>query len=130
MALSISIYHMFNLERSSGNITSNVLYSVKVHFKPQEVGNAREYGTCLLLGHRNRFRGRIWYLFDTTALQLRCYMPGIVVWPPYFPALFVLFSVYSKISLYKTNFMFFRHVTLGPCRRMCIQILLHSEHNP
>jgi len=72
---------------------------MKVHFKPKEVGNAREYCTCLLLGHRNKCRGRIWCLFDTTALQLHCYIPGIVVWPPYFPALIVLCSVYSKISL-------------------------------
>jgi len=79
MALSISIYRMCILEKDLGNITSSILYSMKVHFKPKEVGNAREYCTCLLLGHRNRFRGRIWCLFDTTALQLRCYIPGIVV---------------------------------------------------
>jgi len=52
---------------------------MKVYFKPKEVGNAREYCTCLLLGHRNRSRGRIWCLFDAIALQLHCYIPGIVV---------------------------------------------------
>ena len=47
------------LKRSLVNITGSVLYTMKVNFKQKEVGNAREYCMCLLLGHRNRFRGRI-----------------------------------------------------------------------
>jgi hypothetical protein len=109
---------------------NGILYSMEVHFNPKDVGNAAEYCTCLLLGHSNRSRGRKWCLSDATTLQLRCSVLDILVWPPYCPALFVLCSVYSKISLYKINFMFFRHVTLGPCRRICIKILFYSGHNP